>query len=155
MEYRSGDRSGRDAAARKVFTGLQFLGCFIGDYAKTAINTSIFTGKTIGACSMVYGFVTTNVPAFANYARSFGPAAAGTSGDVRSTGFGIPHKSADPRGAAAGQITDLPAEVMISIQKRMFARRQVTQRQCDIQLIRDLHLMARQHERLPSEPLTF
>ncbi|HEY2760971.1 MAG TPA: putative sugar nucleotidyl transferase [Pirellulales bacterium] len=155
MEYRSGDRSGRDAAARKVFTGLQFLGCFIGDYAKTAINTSIFTGKTIGACSMVYGFVTTNVPAFANYARSFGPAATGTSGDVRSTGFGIPHKSADPRGAAAGQITDLPAEVMISIQKRMFARRKVTQRQCDIQLIRDLHQMARQHERLPSEPLTF
>ena len=43
---------------------MQFVGCIVGDYAKTAINTGIFTGKTIGVCSMVYGFVTTNVPSF-------------------------------------------------------------------------------------------
>jgi len=90
---------------------------------KTAINTSIFTGKTIGACSMVYGFVTTNVPSFCNYARSF------------------------------GQRTDLPADVMVEIQKRSFARRQVAQRACDIQLIHDLYALARQECPLPSKPL--
>jgi UDP-N-acetylglucosamine diphosphorylase / glucose-1-phosphate thymidylyltransferase / UDP-N-acetylgalactosamine diphosphorylase / glucosamine-1-phosphate N-acetyltransferase / galactosamine-1-phosphate N-acetyltransferase len=109
----------------KVSTGMQFVGCFIGDYAKTAINTSIFTGKTIGACSMVYGFVATNVPSFCNYARTF------------------------------GQVTDLPAEVMISIQHRMFARRQVPQRQCDIQLIRDLYNQARRDHQPPTSPLAF
>lgn len=31
-----------------ISTGEQFLGCIIGDYVKTAINTSIFTGKIIG-----------------------------------------------------------------------------------------------------------
>ena len=58
---------------RKVATGMQFVGCIMGDYSKTAINTGIFTGKTIGVCSMVYGFVTTNVPSFVNYARLFRP----------------------------------------------------------------------------------
>ena len=48
------------------------MGCVVGDYTKSAINTSIFTGKLIGVCSMLYGFVTTNVPSFVNYARSFG-----------------------------------------------------------------------------------
>ena len=115
MEYRG----------EKVSTGMQFIGAVIGDYAKTAINTSIFTGKTIGACSMVYGFVAANVPSFCNYARSF------------------------------GQVTDLPAEVMISIQQRMFARRQVPQRECDIQLIRDLYALARKEQSLPGTPLTF
>ncbi len=112
-----------DYRGEKVSTGMQFVGCFIGDYAKTAINTSIFTGKTIGACSMVYGFVAANVPSFCNYARTF------------------------------GQVTDLPAEVMISIQQRMFARRQVPQRECDIQLIRDLYARACHERKLPNEPL--
>ena len=110
---------------KKISTGMQFIGCFIGDYAKTAINTSIFTGKSIGACSMVYGFVTTNVPSFCNYARTL------------------------------GQVTDLPAEVMISIQQRMFARRQVPQCECDIQLIRDLYDQARCDHPLPNSPLAF
>jgi glucose-1-phosphate thymidylyltransferase len=93
----------------KVATGMQFLGCFIGDYSKTAINTSIFTGKVIGVCSMMYGFVTSNVPSYVNYARLF------------------------------GQTSLLPADVMISTQQRMFARRQVEQRECDKQLIRDMY----------------
>jgi glucose-1-phosphate thymidylyltransferase len=102
---------------------MQFVGCMIGDYVKTAINTSIFTGKTIGACSMAYGFVTENVPSFCNYAKTF------------------------------GQVTDLTAEVMLTIQQRMFARRQVPQRECDRQLIRDLYELAQQERTLPSEPL--
>ena len=93
----------------KVATGMQFLGCIMGDYSKTAINTSIFTGKVIGVCSMLYGFATSNVPSFVNYARLF------------------------------GQESLLPAEVMINTQQRMFSRRKVEQRECDKQLIRDMY----------------
>jgi glucose-1-phosphate thymidylyltransferase len=93
----------------KVASEMQFLGCFIGDYSKTAINTSIFTGKVIGVCCMMYGFVTSNVPSYVNYARLF------------------------------GQTALLPPDVMISTQRRMFARRKVKQRECDKQLIRDMY----------------
>lgn len=93
----------------RVNSGMQFLGCLMGDYSKTAINTSIFTGKVIGVCSMLYGFVTTNVPSYVNYGRTF------------------------------GQIAQLPADVMITTQLRMFARRKVAQRECDKRLIRDMY----------------
>lgn len=95
--------------AGKATTGMQFLGCVMGNYSKTAINTGIFTGKVIGACSMMYGFVTSNVPSFVNYARLF------------------------------GQVTTLPPEVMIATQARMFSRRSVKQRLCDVQLIHDMY----------------
>ncbi len=104
---------------QKVPTGMQFVGAIVGDYAKTAINTGIFTGKTIGACSMVYGFVTTNVPSFVNYARLF------------------------------GQVTEAPVEVMVATQQRMFERRGVSQRECDIQLLHDMHALT-EHERQQS-----
>lgn len=98
-----------DYGTTKIATDMQFLGCFMGDYSKTAINTSIFTGKVIGVCSMMYGFVTSNVPSYVNYARLF------------------------------GQTSLLPADVMINTQKRMFARRKVKQRDCDRQLIQDMY----------------
>ena len=110
---------------QKVATGMQFIGCIIGDYAKTAINTSVFTGKTIGACSMVYGFVTTNVPSFVNYARLF------------------------------GQVTEIPVEVEIATQARMFKRRDVIQRPCDMQLLRDMYELTRHERQLANEPLSF
>lgn len=97
-----------DYGSEKVATEMQFMGCIMGDYSKTAINTGIFTGKVIGVCSMLYGFVTSNVPSFVNYARLF------------------------------GQTATLPPEVMISTQARMFARRKVQQRPCDQQLIFDM-----------------
>lgn len=92
----------------KVATEMQFMGCVMGDYSKTAINTGIFTGKVIGVCSMLYGFVTSNVPSYVTYARLF------------------------------GQTSVLPPDVMISTQARMFARRKVEQRECDRRLIQDL-----------------
>ena len=109
---------------RKVATGMQFLGCMIGDYAKTAINTSIFTGKTIGACSMIYGFVTTNVPSFVNYARLF------------------------------GQVSETPVEVMVATQARMFKRRHVEQRPCDVQLLHDMYELTRHERHMSNEPLS-
>ena len=114
MEYRG----------EQVPTGMQFVGCMMGDYAKSAIQTGIFTGKTIGVCSMVYGFVTTNVPSFVNYARLF------------------------------GQVTELTPEVMISTQQRMFARRNVTQRECDANLIRAMYELTRHERQLAGEPLS-
>jgi UDP-N-acetylglucosamine diphosphorylase/glucosamine-1-phosphate N-acetyltransferase len=111
-------------AGRKVPTGMQFVGAIIGDYAKTAINTGIFTGKTIGACSMVYGFVTTNVPSFVNYARLF------------------------------GQVTEAGVDVMTSTQARMFARRNVTQRPSDIRLLHDMYELTRHERQLAGEPLS-
>jgi len=108
----------------RVPTGMQFIGTIVGDYAKSAVNTSIFTGKTVGACSMLYGFVTTNVPSFVNYARSF------------------------------GQVTEAPADVMVATQSRMFARRKVTQRPCDIHLLYDMYELTRHERQLAGEPLS-
>src|SRR5262245_14366474 len=113
MEYRG----------EQVATGMQFVGCIMGDYSKSAINTGIFTGKTIGCCSMLYGFVTTNVPSFVNYARLF------------------------------GQVTELPPEVMIATQQRMFSRRNVAQRDCDIALINAMYDLTRHERQLAGEPL--
>ncbi len=111
-------------SGRKIKSGMQFLGCVIGDFSKTAINTSIFTGKIIGSCSMVYGFVTTNVPSFVNYARSF------------------------------GQVTEATVDVVIASQARMFQRRNVEQRPCDEQLLRDIYDLTRSERQLANEPLS-
>lgn len=107
---------------RRVDTGMQFLGCVIGDYAKSAINTSIFTGKIIGVSSMLYGFVGANVPSFCNYARSF------------------------------GQITECPADQAVLIQKRMFARRGITQTPEDAQLLKDVFELTRSERLISDEP---
>jgi len=108
---------------QKVITGMQFMGCIIGDYSKTAINTSIFTGKVIGVASMLYGFVTTNVPSFTNYARSF------------------------------GQATETTQDVIIAMQARMFARRGMQQRECDRELIRAMYAMTLEDRKMKSVPL--
>lgn len=111
--------------AGKAATGMQFLGCVMGDYSKTAINTGIFTGKVVGVCSMMYGFVTSNVPSFVNYARLF------------------------------GQITTLPPEVMTATQQRMFSRRKVQQRPCDMQLIYDMFRLTQDERDRFGDALTF
>jgi glucose-1-phosphate thymidylyltransferase len=113
-----------DYRGDSVPTGMQFLGCIMGDYAKSAINTGIFTGKMIGACSMVYGYVTTNVPSFVNYARLF------------------------------GQVTELTPDVMIATQQRMFARRNVQQQPADAHLIQHMYELTRHERRLANEPLS-
>lgn len=113
-----------DYRGESVATGMQFVGCMLGDYAKTAINTGIFTGKTVGVCSMVYGFVTTNVPSFVNYARLF------------------------------GQVTELTPEVMVATQQRMFARRNVQPRPCDAQLIHAMYELTKHERQLAGEPLS-
>ena len=107
---------------RRVDTGMQFLGCIIGDFAKSAINTSIFTGKIIGVSSMLYGAIGSNVPSFCNYARSF------------------------------GQITECPVDQAILIQKRMFARRGIVQSAEDAELLRAVFEQTRQELLISDEP---
>ncbi|MBR5161267.1 MAG: glucose-1-phosphate thymidylyltransferase [Thermoguttaceae bacterium] len=104
-------------------TNMQFLGCIIGDFAKTAINTSIFTGKLVGACSMLYGYVTRNVPSFVNYARAF------------------------------GQITEVSLDVLIATQSRMFARRNIVQQDAHIQLLKDMYEQTKHERLMANEPL--
>lgn len=115
-------RRGDWQPAQSVETGMQFLGCIIGDFAKSAINTSIFTGKLIGVSSMLYGFVGSNVPSFCNYARSF------------------------------GQITECPLEQALLIQRRMFARRGVEQTPEDVELMTAVFEMTRDERLLSDEP---
>ncbi|MEO9965947.1 MAG: putative sugar nucleotidyl transferase [Reichenbachiella sp.] len=49
-----------------INTGLQFCGLFMGDHSKTAINTMLNTGTTIGVCSNVFGsgFPPPYIPSF-------------------------------------------------------------------------------------------
>ena len=73
---------------------------------------------------MLYGFVTTNVPSYVNYARLF------------------------------GQVTELPPEVMVATQRRMFQRRGVEQRPCDIQLLHDMYDLTVYERQIAGEPLS-
>jgi glucose-1-phosphate thymidylyltransferase len=95
----------------KLDTGMQFLGAVVGDFAKTAINTCIYTGNTIGTASFVYGMATENVPSFVNYARTF------------------------------GQVTEVTVETAATVQARMFGRRGIQQRPCDVDLLRAIHAL--------------
>jgi glucose-1-phosphate thymidylyltransferase len=101
---------------------MQFLGSIIGDFAKSAINTSIFTGKIVGVSSMLYGFIGSNVPSFCNYARSF------------------------------GQITECPVDQAVLIQKRMFARRGIRQTPEDVVLLKDVFELTRSERLISDEP---
>ena len=109
----------------RVDTGEQFLGCVIGDYSKTAINCSIYTGKIIGVCSNMYGTVTANVPSFCNYAKSF------------------------------GEITEHPPEVMSVTQQRVFKRRGILARECDQQLLHDAYAIERPKRQLANTSPSF
>ncbi|MFA6215324.1 MAG: putative sugar nucleotidyl transferase [Patescibacteria group bacterium] len=92
-----------------VETGQQFLGTVIGDYSKTAINTSIFTGRIIGACSFVYGTITRDIISFTNYAANL------------------------------GCVIELDFDVAIKSQKAMFGRRQMEQTAVEINLLKNIY----------------
>jgi glucose-1-phosphate thymidylyltransferase len=86
-------------------TGCMFLGCIIGDYSRTAINSSIYTGKVIGVCSHLYGTIVEDVPSFTHYAKDF------------------------------GCVIEYGLDQSISLQKTVFARRQKHQQNYDIKLL--------------------
>lgn len=55
------------AEGRPVDTGVNFMGCFIGDHTKTAIGTMIYTGCVIGVAANLFGqpYYKKEVPSFA------------------------------------------------------------------------------------------
>jgi UDP-N-acetylglucosamine diphosphorylase/glucosamine-1-phosphate N-acetyltransferase len=55
-----------EIGGRPVDSGMQFLGCFIGDHTKTAIGTMIYTGCVIGIGANLFGqpFYKKFVPSF-------------------------------------------------------------------------------------------
>jgi glucose-1-phosphate thymidylyltransferase len=106
---------------RRIDTEMQFFGCVIGDYSKTAINTSIFTGKIIGVNSMLYGFVGQNVASFCNYAASF------------------------------GQITECALDQALHTQRRMYERRKRRQEKADVDLLTTVYAMTIEERRISTE----
>ena len=50
----------------RIATGMQFLGVLMGDWSRTAIHTSLFTGLTVGVGCGLFGAITRNVPSFVN-----------------------------------------------------------------------------------------
>ena len=114
-----------EVAGERIETDMQFFGCVIGDYSKSAINTSILTGKIVGVASMMYGFVSTNVPSFCNYARSF------------------------------GQATEVDVETAIETQRRMFVRRKIEQTDEDVALMRAMYDLTHHERRMSAEQVSF
>ncbi len=114
-----------DYNGKRVETEMQFLGSIIGDFSKTAINTSLFTGKIVGTCSLIYGTVTTNVPSFSNYARSF------------------------------GQTTEISLNQALITQERMFSRRGVAQTTYDIELMKRVFEMTKNERVMSEEQINF
>lgn len=110
-------------ASQRIDTAMQFFGCIMGDYSKTAINTSIFTGKIVGVNSMLYGYVGQNVASFTNYASSF------------------------------GQVTECDLDQAIRTQKRMFARRKIEQTIDDIRLLEEVYRQTLAERRISTDPL--
>ena len=89
------------------------------------MNTTIYTGKMIGVCSMVYGVVTSNVPSYSNYARSF------------------------------GQVTEVSVDQIGKTQKRMFERRGVAQNARDIMLVNRVFDLTKHERTMSEEQINF
>lgn len=92
----------------KVKTGEQFLGCIIGDYSKTAINTSIFTGKVIGINCTLFGTIIEDMPSFIHYTKNIG---------TKNSEFNL--------------------NKAIEIQKRVYKRRNVLQKGFHINILKE------------------
>ena len=90
-----------------IQTGEQFLGCMIGDFSKTAINTTIYTGKIIGVNSHLFGCIDRNIPSFINFINSI-----------------------------KGYDEEFNLDIAIKIQKRMFARRNKQQTMTDVDILK-------------------
>jgi UDP-N-acetylglucosamine diphosphorylase/glucosamine-1-phosphate N-acetyltransferase len=57
-------------ARTTIDTGINKVGCFVGDMCKTAVGTVIMSGKTIGVSAHLFGAIADDVPSFTIYAKS-------------------------------------------------------------------------------------
>lgn len=107
----------------RVDTGMQFLGPVLGEFCRTAIQVSIYTGLRIGAASALYGAVTEDVPDFVNHAASW------------------------------GSVTATTAEAVTATQTRICGRRGVVPSEADRRLIHDAYELTAGHRKdLPIGP---
>lgn len=63
-----------DGAGRKVDSGTDKLGSFIGDMTKTSIGTLIYSGRRIGVAANLHGLVSQDVPSFTIFGSGIGSA---------------------------------------------------------------------------------
>ncbi|MGM5484648.1 MAG: hypothetical protein ACQEP1_02130 [Nanobdellota archaeon] len=68
-----GDIKVKDGEDNTINTGEQFIGCVIGDYSKTSINTSIYTGVRIGVNTHLEGTVKTDKGDFRMFGHDLDP----------------------------------------------------------------------------------
>jgi UDP-N-acetylglucosamine diphosphorylase / glucose-1-phosphate thymidylyltransferase / UDP-N-acetylgalactosamine diphosphorylase / glucosamine-1-phosphate N-acetyltransferase / galactosamine-1-phosphate N-acetyltransferase len=95
----------KDGLGNEINTNEQFLGSIIGDFTKTAINTSIYTGKIIGVNSAIYDKVKEDIGSFINY------------------------------GEKDNSKKEFILQKAIETQKRIFKRRNITQTKKDIEFL--------------------
>ncbi len=103
-----------DGKGNKVDTGEQILGCVIGDNTKTAINTSIFTGKVIGVNAYLYGNITEDIPSFMNLTKGIGT-----------------------------ENSEFLLEKAIDVQKIVMARRKIEQKEYDKNILKNVSEMTK------------
>lgn len=95
---------------RNINTGKIFLGCFIGDHARASIGTLVYTAKKIGVASHIHGTVSEDVPSFTFYGR----------------GLGL-------------ELIELDIESVLRSAKRMMARRGVSLKPVEEELLRKVY----------------
>jgi UDP-N-acetylglucosamine diphosphorylase/glucosamine-1-phosphate N-acetyltransferase len=61
-----------DGLGKKVDTGTNKVGSFLGDMCKTSIGTLIYSGRRVGVSSHLHGLVAQDVPSFSIYGSSIG-----------------------------------------------------------------------------------
>jgi UDP-N-acetylglucosamine diphosphorylase/glucosamine-1-phosphate N-acetyltransferase len=61
-----------DGLGKKVDTGSNKVGSFLGDMCKTSIGTLIYSGRRIGVSSHLHGLVSQDVPSFTIFGSSIG-----------------------------------------------------------------------------------
>ncbi len=95
---------------QSINTGNIFIGCFIGDHARASIGTLVYTGKKIGVASHIHGTVIDDVPSFTFYAKSLGV-----------------------------ELVELEIENVLKSVKRMMARRNVSLKPSEEDLLRKIY----------------
>jgi glucose-1-phosphate thymidylyltransferase len=73
-----------DGSRATVHTGRQFLGALVGDFVKSAVNTSLPCGARIGVAATIGGSPPELVPAFLNMLVG-GPAGSRSTADQAAT----------------------------------------------------------------------
>jgi len=101
-----------DIMGERIDTGMIKLGVFFADHSKISISTAIYAGKKIGVASQVHGVVTDDVPSFTFWAVSLGK-----------------------------QPYEILLESALATQRRMFSRRGVEQKKCDVELLTHIYEM--------------